>query len=134
MALMLHHTPQGGWRSCEDRIREAVDRAATWLRPGGRLMILEYCPHPAWSPIQRVLLPITRRFLALFRQPLVVMYTRRFYERVLTERFGSVAAQRFDPDRDHYWKWYPIFMSIRWLKMPLALYPKVHVFTSPAPP
>jgi hypothetical protein len=133
MTLMLHHTPRGGWRDCEHRIRDAVDRAAQWLRPSGQLLILEYCPHPLWSPVQRALLPVTRRFLARFRQPLVVMYTRRFYERVLGERFGSVIARRVDPDGFDYWTWYPVFMSIRWLKMPLALYPKMHVITATEP-
>jgi hypothetical protein len=129
--LMLHHTPRGKWRSCEARIEEAMDRVKPWLREGGHVFILEYCPHPAWSPVQRILLPLTKWFLAKVHQPLVVMYTRAFYQRVLDERFGSSEAHLVDPEGFNYWKWYPIFMSTRWLRMPLALYPKLHVIVAP---
>lgn len=130
--LMLHHTPQGNWRSCESRVEQAVDRAQGWLRQGGHLFILEYCPQRAWSPVQRALLPLTTWFLAKFNQPLVVMYGRSFYERTLTERFGSCDARLVDPEGFNYWKWYPVFMSIRWLRVPMAVYPKLHVFTAPS--
>ena len=128
--LMLHHTPQGNWRSCEARIQEAVQRAHRWLKPGGRVFIVEYCPHPAWYLVQRGLLPMTRRFLAAFKQPMVVMYTRAFYEKVLREEFGNGEGHRIAPDGFNYWMWYPIFMSIRWLKMPFALYPRMHIFAA----
>jgi len=128
--LMLHHTPQGNWRSCEQRIEEAVQRARRWLKPGGRLFIVEFCPHPAWYPVQRALLPFTRRFLKHFEQPLVVMYTRGFYERVLTAAFGSCESTRVSPPGFDYSVWYPIFMGVRWLKMPFALYPKMHLFSA----
>jgi hypothetical protein len=130
--LMLHHTPRGSWRSCEARIEEVLDRVKPWLREGGHVFILEYCPNPAWSPVQRALLPLTKAFLARMSQPLVVMYTRAFYQRVLDERFGSSEAHPVDPEGFNYWKWYPIFMSTRWLRMPLALYPKLHVIVAPA--
>jgi hypothetical protein len=126
--LMLHHTPTGTWRDSEQRIKNAITRACRWLRPGGQLFVVEYCPNPMWYPVQRALLPMTRRFLAAFGQPLVVMYTRRFYTKVLTEQFGAVAVERVDPPDFNCWTWYPVFMGIRWLKMPLALYPKLHVF------
>jgi Methyltransferase domain len=129
--LMLHHTPQGSWRSSEARIDEAMARAQRWLRPPGRVFILEYCPHPAWYPLQRGLLPLTRGFLKAVNQPLVVMYTRGFYERMLRARFGSCEARRIDPEGFNYWAWYPVFMSIRWLKMPFAIYPKLHIFAAP---
>jgi hypothetical protein len=38
------------------------------------------------------------------------------------------------PEGFNYWTWYPIFMSIRWLRMPLAIYPKLHVMVAPALP
>lgn len=131
-SLMLHHTPEGNWASCEQRIRDAVKRARTWLRPGGKLMILEYCPHPAWMLIQRPALPLTKGLLGLVGQPLVVMYTRHFYESVLNAEFGNCEAHRMSPADFDWWAWYPIFMSIRWLKMPFAIYPKLHVFTATA--
>jgi SAM-dependent methyltransferase len=131
-SLMLHHTPQGNWAGCEERIREAVRRAHRWLRPGGKVIILEYCPHPAWMLLQRPGLPITRTLLKAFGQPLVVMYPRHFYEEVLNTEFGNCQAYRMNPDGFDWWAWYPIFMSIRWLKMPFALYPKLHVFTATA--
>jgi len=130
--LMLHHTPQGNWKSCEARVELAVDRARAWLREDGHLFILEYCPQRAWSPVQRALLPVTRQFLARFNQPLVVMYARSFYERILTDRFGSCDARPVDPQGFNYWKWYPVFMSIRWLRVPMVVYPKLHVITAPA--
>jgi hypothetical protein len=49
---------------------------------------------------------------------------------VLTERIGSAWSQRVDPEGFDYSKWYPVFMSIRWLRMPMALYPKLHVFVA----
>jgi SAM-dependent methyltransferase len=131
--LMLHHTPEGSWSSCEQRIALALRRARRWLRPGGQVFVLEYCPHPFWNPIQRALLPLTRRFLRAFGQPLVVMYTRSFYERVLGEQFEEVRARRMDPPGFRYWVWYPVFMSIRWLRMPFALYPKLHVLRARRP-
>jgi hypothetical protein len=128
--LMLHHTPQGNWRVSESRVEEAIARARRWLRKDGQVLILEYCPAPVWIAVQRALLPVTKRFLAKFDQPLVVMYSRSFYERVLTERIGPAESYRVDPDGFDYWKWYPVFMSIRWLRMPMALYPKLHLITA----
>jgi hypothetical protein len=128
--LMLHHTPAGNWSACEQRVRDAIERAESWLRPGGRVFIVEYCPHPFWYVVQRGLLPLTRRFLAAFDQPLVVMYSRRFYEHVLQNQLGSVEVERIDPPGFNYWTWYPVFMAVPWLKMPLSLYPKLHVFRS----
>jgi hypothetical protein len=130
--LMLHHTPQGNWRSCESRVMEAIDRAHGWLRKDGQLIILEYCPQRAWSYLQRALLPLTRWFLARFNQPLVVMYTRDFYQKVLKDTFGSSEAYLVDPEGFNYWKWYPVFMSIRWFRVPLMVYPRLHVITAPA--
>jgi hypothetical protein len=130
--LMLHHTPQGNWASCEARVELAIDRARSWLRPDGHLFILEYCPQPAWIPLERGLLPVTTWFLTKFKQPLVVMYPRSFYERVLNRRFGSSEIDLVDPPGFNYRKWYPIFMSIRWLKVPMSVYPKLHVMTAPA--
>lgn len=128
--LMLHHTPVGNWRNCERRIDLALAKARTWLRPGGQVIVLEYCPHPAWYPVQRAVLPLTRRFLARAGQPLVVMYTRRFYERRLGQRFVDTTARRVAPPGFDYWTWYPVFMSVRWLRLPFAVYPKLHVFTA----
>ena len=132
--LMLHHTPQGNWASCEARVEEAIDRARGWLREGGHLFILEYCPQRAWSPVQRALLPVTKWFLTTFNQPLVVMYEKRFYQRILDQRFGSCTVQLVDPPGFNYRKWYPVFMSIRWLRVPMAIYPKLHVISAPALP
>lgn len=130
--LILHHTAQGSWRSSEQRIEEAMRRAHRWLKPGGHVYIMEYCPHPGWYPVQRALLPVTRRFLRFFEQPLVVMYTRSFYERVLTGTFGSCEIHQIAPEGFNYWTWYPVFMSIRWLRLPFAVYPKLHVMSAPA--
>jgi Methyltransferase domain len=130
--LMLHHTPQGNWRSSESRVEEAIDRAQRWLRKDGHVFILEYCPQRALSLLQRAALPLTKRFLARFDQPLVVMHSVAFYQRVLSQRFGSCDARRVDPEGFNYWKWYPVFMSIRWLRVPLAVYPKLYLITAPA--
>jgi SAM-dependent methyltransferase len=130
--LMLHHTPKGNWRACEARVVEAVAKARQWLRPGGRVFILEYCPTPTLQAVQHAALPVTRRFLSRFHQPLVVMYSRAFYYRVMSDAFGSCEARPVDPEGFNYWKWYPVFMSIRWLRVPLAVYPKLHLFSAPA--
>jgi SAM-dependent methyltransferase len=133
LPLILHHTPLGGWRMCQRRVEEAVDRASRWLKPEGRLFIVEWCPHPVWYGLERLMLPITRRFLRIFGQPLVVMYARRFYEHVLSARFRSVEARKVAPDGFNWWGWYPVFMSTPWLKLPFAIYPKMYVFVATAP-
>lgn len=131
--LMLHHTPEGNWRACEGRVETALRRARRWLRPGGRVLILEYCPNRPVALAERAALPLTRRFLAHFGQPLVVMYPRAFYERTLTAVFGSARAEIVAPEGFDYGKWYPIFMSVRWLRVPLAVYPKMHVLSATVP-
>ncbi len=128
--LILHHVAQGGWRSCQERIETALERAHDWLRPGGRVFIFEYCPHPAWVPPQRVLLPLTRQFLRLVGQPLVVMHTLSFYERVLRERFSDSSSRAIRPEGFDWWKWFPLFMATPWLKLPLAIYPKPYLFVA----
>lgn len=128
--LMLHHTAEGNWTRCEARVAEALDRAATWLRPDGRVIILECCPQPVWQLAQRVMLPVTRRILARSGQPLVAMHPRRFYERLLRQRFGTASSVRIVAPGFDYWTWYPVFMSSRWLRVPYALYPRMHVIST----
>ena len=130
--LMLHHTPQGNWASA----RRGSSWPSTELDPGCDPTVtsssLEYCPQSAWIPLERGLLPLTSWFLTKFKQPLVVMYPRSFYERILNRRFGSSQIDLVDPPGFNYRKWYPVFMSIRWLKVPMSVYPKMHVMTAPA--
>lgn len=127
-SLVLHHVAQGSWRACERRISEALQRAATWLRPGGKVYVLEYCPHPAWMPLQRAALPATSRFLKAVGQPLVVMHDRAFYERRLKEAgFSAVRAEKIQPSGFEEWAWFPVFMATPWLRMPVKLYPKMHL-------
>jgi Methyltransferase domain len=130
LPLVLHHTPQGTWGQSEQRVRDALARADRWLRPGGTIVVVEYCAQPAWVLAQRFVLPLTRRFLLQFGQPLVVMYSRRFYERALGERFDDTTSLPVDPEGFDYWRWYPVFMGVGWLKVPLAVYPKLHVLVA----
>lgn len=131
-SLVLHHTAEGSWHSCENRIEEAARRARNWLKRGGRLLIVEYCPHPAWQPLQRAMLPVTRSFLKLFKQPLVVMHTPAFYKSVLERIFGGCSIKQIAPQDFNYWVWLPVFMSIGWLKVPFVVYPKMHIFSTEA--
>ena len=128
--LMLHHTARGSWEESKERIDEAFRRSSRWLRAGGDIFVLECCPHPAWMLLERVMLPVTFRFLRAFHQPPVAMYSKAFYEARLANSFGSANAVRVDAPDFNYWKWYPIFMSIRWLRMPLIIYPKLHVISA----
>jgi SAM-dependent methyltransferase len=128
--LVLHHTPRDDWATSQRRVRDALARAYRWLRPGGKVVVVEYCSQSIWAAAQRVALPVTKRFLRHFGQPLVVMQTRRFYETSLTEHFDHVAARQPQPEGFNYWKWYPVFMGVRWLRVPLAVYPRLHVFTA----
>jgi hypothetical protein len=130
--LMLHHTAQRNWRSSQSRIAEAIDRAHRWLRKDGHIFILEYCPQRVWSLLQRGTLPLAKRVLARFDQPMVIEHSVAFYERVLTERLGSCEATRVDPEGFDQWMWYPFFMSISWLRLPMAVLPKLHIITAPA--
>lgn len=133
-ALILHHVAQGGWRASEGRIVEALSRATRWLRPGGRMFVLEYCPHPAWMPLQRAALPATRRFLKVVGQPLVVMHPRSFYERNLSRvGLSEIRGEPIAPPGFDEWAWFPVFMATPWLRMPVKLYPKMHLFAARKP-
>jgi len=128
-ALVLHHVAQGGWRECRARIHDALARAARWLRPGGRAWILEYCPARPWMPLQRAALPFTRAFLRRVGQPLVVMHDAPFYARALEQAgFRDASAERIQPPSFDEWAWFPVFMATPWLRIPVKLYPKMHLF------
>lgn len=131
---VLHHVARGGWRECRDRIETALARARRWLIPGGRVFIVEYCPAPAWMPLQRLALPLTRLFLRLIGQPLVVMHERAFYEGALARAgFARVTTRPIAAPGASNWEWFPVFMGVRWLKLPLKVYPKMHLFAGLAP-
>jgi SAM-dependent methyltransferase len=132
--LVLHHTPLGDWRTSQARVRDALARAGRWLRPGGTVVVVEYCAQPVWAVAQRAVLPLTRWFLRRAGQPLVIMQSRRFYESALAEHFLRVDAARVLAPGFDYWKWYPVFMSVRWLRVPLAMYPRLHVLVAERPP
>ena len=128
-AGLLHHTAEVGWHQSENRVRLALRRACRWLRPNGRVFILEYCPHIGWYPIQRALFPFTKMFLKIYGQPMVVMHTRRFYERTLVQIFREdVDVEAIKPNGYRNWSLFPIFLGISWLKLPLIVYPKMHIF------
>jgi SAM-dependent methyltransferase len=133
-SLVLHHVARGGWGECERRVHDALKRAWRWLKPGGRVYVLEYCPHPLWMPLQRLGLPATKLILKMIKQPLVVMHARGFYERAL-ESAGFVSRQtrRIAPPGFNEWAWFPVFMAVNWLRMPVKIYPKMHIFVSTKP-
>lgn len=131
-ALILHHVAQGDWARCEARVVEALARARRWLKPGGKVYIYEYCPHPLWMPLQRALLPLTKIFLKLAGgQPLVVMHPRVFYERLLGKLFVDRRAVALAMGDE--WAWFPVFMAVSWLKLPLKIYPKPFIFSATKP-
>src|SRR5262249_51244973 len=77
--LILHHVAEGEgstWEYCKQRITRAFELARDWIKPGGKVFVMEYCPHRAWVPLQSSLVPVTKRFLRLFGQPLVAMHTK----------------------------------------------------------
>jgi len=127
--LILHHTAEGSWRNSERRIEEAMERASPWLKPKGTVYIIEYCPHTMWYPIQRALFPFTKVFLNFFNQPPVVNYTRNFYLKVLNQKFFQCSAVKIIPEVYDKWAWFPLFMATPWLKLPWAIYPKMHIFS-----
>lgn len=133
-SLVLHHVARGGWGECERRVDEAIKRACRWVRPGGKIHILEYCPHPFWMPVQRLGLPLTKLLLRIVKQPLVVMQPRRFYEKILS-RAGlvEIETRRILPPGYNEWAWFPVFMAVGWFKMPVKIYPKMHIFTGTKP-
>ena len=128
--LMLHHTPKGTWRQSQNRVTEALELASELIRPGGELFILEYCPQKFWMPFQKILYPVTRIFLKIFSQPLVAMYPERFYEHEIIRQFGNCKIKRISTDDQNDRRWYPVFMSIRWLKIPFRWYPKLTLISS----
>jgi SAM-dependent methyltransferase len=132
-SLLLHHVAQGNWAECERRIQDALSRAKRWLAPGGTVFILEYCPHPAWQPVQRLALPATGLLLRAIGQPLVVMHSRAFYEETLRAGgYSDIRARRIAPAGIDEWTWFPVFMAAPALKMPLKFYPKMHLITGTA--
>lgn len=128
--LMLHHVAQGSWAECEARVRTALARATSLLAPGGDLMIYEYCPSPMLRFAQRLALPLTRKLLARNGQPLVVMHSLAFYREALEAAGGSSAVVPIPVRPPNPWAWYPIFMSSRWLRIPIGLYPKPYVLSN----
>lgn len=133
-SLLLHHVARGGWTECRGRVSDALARARRWLAPGGAVFILEYCPHPAWQPLQRLALPLTRLFLRALGQPLVVMHEAAFYEDALRAAgFVDVRSRRIAPDGADENAWFPVFMAAPRLKMPVRFYPKMHLITARVP-
>ena len=133
-SLVLHHVAQGGWGECESRIHEALKRARLWLKAGGKVYVLEYCPHPLWMPLQRLGLPLTKLLLKMVKQPLVVMHARGFYEKALDSAgFVACRTRRIIPHRFNEWALFPVFMAVSWFKMPVKIYPKMHVFSGSKP-
>jgi SAM-dependent methyltransferase len=128
--LMLHHTAERSWRRSQRRIAEALQRAKRWLRPSGRLLILEHCPHPAWNPLQRVALPATKLFMKSIGQPLVLLQTKDFFERQLTTIFGACNATRLESNGLKPWTMLPVFLAAPWVQLPFAVYPKAYVFSA----
>ena len=129
-ALILHHVARGSWSHCRERVTAALARAKEWLAPGGSVFIIEYCPAPAWMPVQRLALPATKAFLSLAKQPLVVMHEREFYENALKEAgFSKVEARLISAPGTSDWTWFPVFMAVPWLRMPLKFYPRMHIIT-----
>jgi|CXWL01.1.fsa_nt_gi SAM-dependent methyltransferase len=128
--LLLHHLAEGDYANCCRRVDVALRLACRWLKPGGRVFIVEYCPAPAWMPAQRLLLPLTKWFLRLARMPLVFLHERGFYEASLAANgFCDITARRIHSPGVSEWTWFPIFLGVPWLRMPIKLYPKMHVFT-----
>jgi len=133
-SLILHHVAQGDWAQTRERVRSALARAFQWLKPGGKVFIIEACPAPAWMLPQRLLLPFTKLFLKAVSQPLVVMHERAFYENTLSELgFSRIEARRVMAPGTSDWTWFPVFMAVSWLRMPLKFYPKMHIFTGEKP-
>lgn len=128
--LMLHHVARGSWDECERRVHEALARASSSLTPEGRILIYEYCPAPWLRRAQRVALPLTRRLLAHNGQPLVVMHSLDFYRSALTAACGGAKVLPITARPPRPWTWYPIFMSSRWLRIPIGLYPRPAVLSS----
>ncbi len=128
--LMLHHTAEKSWGRSQRRIAEALERAERWLRRSGRVLILEHCPHPAWNPVQRLGLPVTKAFMKVIGQPLVLLQTQAFFERELTRTFGACRSVRVAPDAIKPWTMLPVFLGAPWVKLPFAVYPKAYVFSA----
>ncbi len=126
--LILHHVADKTWTNSEQRVVEAIERAKRWLKPEGNIYILECCPAPAWYPLQRFLLPLTRVFLNLIHQPLVIMHTENFYVRSLKKYFRNSRAIRIRPRGRDVWMFYPVFMAVSWLRIPYYFFPKYALF------
>lgn len=129
--LILHHVAEGEgstWAFCKRRISDAFALAARWVKPGGSIFVMEYCPHPAWIPIQGALVPVTKRFLRAVGQPLVAMHSRDFYLAELSRASLSPRAVALETDGFTWRSWYPLFMATPWLKVPFAVFPKPYVF------
>lgn len=130
--LILHHVAEGegaSWEYCKGRIARAFELARDWIKPGGKVIVMEYCPHRAWIPIQGALVPVTKRFLRLFGQPLVAMHHRDLYVETLRRASFEPHALALEADGFTWRSWYPVFMATPWLKIPFALFPKPYLFT-----
>jgi len=127
--FILHHTAEGSWTNCENRIVDAFERAHRWLKPNGKILIIEACPHPLWYPVQRGLFSFIKLFLAIVKQPPVVNFTKSFYLQKLNQKFRNSVALKIIPEGYNQWAWYPVFMATHWLRLPMIIYPKIHLLS-----
>lgn len=129
--LVLHHVAEGDgstWAFCKKRIADAFQLATRWVKPGGTVFVMEYCPHPAWIPLQGALVPVTKRFLKALGQPLVAMHEKDLYLSELRRASFEPRAMALEAEGFSWRSWYPLFMATPWLKVPFAVFPKPYVF------
>jgi hypothetical protein len=131
MPLILHHVAEGDgstWGFVQKRITDAFALAQRWTKPGGRVFVMEYCPHRAWMPLQSALVPVTKRFLRVLGQPLVAMHNKEFYLDSLRQASFEPTAMALETTGFAWHSFFPLFMATPWLQVPFAVFPKPHIF------
>jgi SAM-dependent methyltransferase len=124
LPLVLHHVTGRSFTSAQAGATLVLQQMRRLTRPGGRLWISDFCTSSALYALQRLLAPATRRILAAFQEPLVVMHTETFYRAALErtgwsdiviDRVRSEEAGSFDGIRP--------LIAVPWLKVPRFAYP-----------
>jgi ubiquinone/menaquinone biosynthesis C-methylase UbiE len=124
LPLILHHVAGVSAEQAQRGVARVLTEVRRVLEPGGRLWISEFCVTAAVYAVELAAVPVTRRLLASVGAPLVVMHTRRFYERALAAAgFGDIRVERVQAADARATDWITPVIGFPVLKVPRALYP-----------
>lgn len=122
--LILHHIAGRSGREARRYVRQVLGEAHRIVRPGGWIWISELCVSGLLYGTEILAAPLTRRFLALAGQPLVVMHSRSFYQSALAEAgWEEISAERIDAEGSKPFDLVVPILGMPWLRIPRFSFP-----------